>query len=38
MGNITANSFAVSAQFDIFGKRDLFNCSVKKMQLFEAES
>jgi len=31
----TANKLAVSAQFEIFGNRDLFNCSVKKMQLSE---
>ena len=33
----TANLFAVPAQFEIFGKRDLFNYSVKKMQLSEAD-
>ena len=33
----TANLFAVPAQFEIFGNRDLFNCSVKKMQLSEAD-
>ncbi len=32
----TANLFAIPAQFEIFGKRDLFSRSVKKMQLFEA--
>ena len=36
MENIVANSLAISAQFEIFGNRDLFNCSVKKMQLSEA--
>ncbi len=34
--HITANSFTIPAQFEFFGKRDLFNCSVKKKQLFEA--
>ena len=31
------NSLSIPAQFEIFGKRDLFNCSVKKMQLSEAD-
>ncbi len=32
-----ANLLAIPVQFEIFGKRDLFSRSVKKMQLFEAE-
>ncbi len=30
------NSLSIPAQFEILGKRDLFNWSVKKMQLSEA--